>query len=164
MSVLVNADGGDEEWLAEHVAEHPDTPVRLDGSTRWLLFKQNRPWGLENYKSFPSGHAVSAFAMAAFLIALYPQGRWLWLALAIGCMLSRVYFRMHYFEDTLFAAGEGWLIAHWVFSRPFAVRLAKLAEQRIPRVRVNEPEWARVQPPLAPLTSAASAADEEPGG
>ncbi|MGE3623254.1 MAG: phosphatase PAP2 family protein [Bdellovibrionales bacterium] len=54
------------------------------------------------YKSFPSGHTTTAFAVAFALMALYPRGRVWWLIGAVSLGVSRVMVNAHYFSD-LFA-------------------------------------------------------------
>jgi membrane-associated phospholipid phosphatase len=114
--------------LERYIAEHPGTPVRTDGRDNWLLFKNDRPYFKDDFSSFPSGHANTAFVIAAFLIIVYPRGRWIWLLLAVGCALARVRFRRHFPEDILFGGALGWVMAHWVFSWGWPMRLAARLE------------------------------------
>jgi len=120
-------------WIDRYLREHPDAPLKDDGSVRWLLFKSNRPFNDSNFSSFPSGHATSAFVMAAFLAALYPRARFIWVIVAFGCSLSRVYFKHHFLEDVLVGGGVGWIVGNWVYSRPWLIgSMDKL--QEIPRL------------------------------
>ncbi len=82
----------------------------------WLLFSSGRLLFSDRFESFPSGHACTAFALAAFLVVLYPSGRVVWLIAAFGCALARVRFRRHFPDDILFGGAVGWAIAGWVFS------------------------------------------------
>lgn len=120
-TLALDEDG--REWIEEHLAENPGSPVKADGTDQWLLFKPGR-FIDSNFASFPSGHASSAFVLAAFLWILYPRGRWLWVTLAFGCAFARVRYRRHFPEDVLVGGAMGWTIAHLVFSRAFPVKLA----------------------------------------
>lgn len=59
---------------------------------------------LSNFKSFPSGHTATAFALATSLVLLLPwwQKRW-WLAFiaAVSIGYSRVYLGQHFLQDVL---------------------------------------------------------------
>ncbi len=73
------------------------------------------------YASFPSGHAVTAFAMASALGALAPKLRWPLLALAVLVAASRVILSAHYLSDILAGAALGHASAMLV-RRAFASR------------------------------------------
>lgn len=126
----VHLDDDAQEWIEEYLEEHPDAPVRADGKDMWLLFKPGRPVD-SNYGSFPSGHANAAFVLAAFMIALYPKGKILWLILACGCALARVRFRRHYFEDVLMGSAMGWTVANLAFAWPLPAKLANAIVKRL---------------------------------
>jgi len=66
----------------------------------------------------PSGHTAVAFAAAFALCRLLPDGRWLWLALAAGCGLTRMFAGAHFLSDVFLAA----VVSHAV--------VAALARQR----------------------------------
>lgn len=100
-------------------------PAHTPGRDRWLLLHHDRPWFEDAFASFPSGHALSVFAVAAFLCALYPRGRWLWILLAAGCAFARIRARRHFLDEVIFSAGMGWLLASWVFSWGWPARLAR---------------------------------------
>ena len=57
--------------------------------------------------SFPSGHAMSAFAVAAAIALLAPRLRWPVLALAALIGFSRVYLGVHFWLDVLAGAALG---------------------------------------------------------
>lgn len=61
--------------------------------------------------SFPSGHAVTAFAIATTLTSIYPQGRWLFFGIASLAGLQRLVAGSHYASDVIFGAVFGWLMA-----------------------------------------------------
>ena len=60
--------------------------------------------------SFPSGHAMSAFAVAAAIAVLSPRLRWPVLGVAAVIAFSRVYLGVHFWLDVLVGAVLG--IAH----------------------------------------------------
>jgi membrane-associated phospholipid phosphatase len=64
----------------------------------------------DGYSSFPSGHAMGAFVLASILSLMYPKYRLLFLFLAIGVALSRVYLGHHFLEDVLMGSIIGVLI------------------------------------------------------
>ncbi len=86
-------------------------PTHIDAANQWLLFR-----GFHNGTdlSFPSGHATVAFATAGVLSCLSPKGRWIFLAVAAGCALSRVVMGAHFYADTLFGAALGWTLGWWI--------------------------------------------------
>lgn len=53
---------------------------------------------------FPSSHAVVAFGAAAMLSRLFPRGRVVWYAAAVGCAVSRLLAHAHYLSDVVAAA------------------------------------------------------------
>ena len=69
---------------------------------------------LSNFKSFPSGHTATAFALATSLVLLMPwwQKRW-WLAFMVACSIgySRVYLGQHFLQDVLAGSVLGVLSA-----------------------------------------------------
>lgn len=60
---------------------------------------------------FPSSHAVVAFGAAAMLSRLFPRGRIVWYATAIGCAVSRLLAHAHYLSDVVAAAIIGIAVA-----------------------------------------------------
>jgi undecaprenyl-diphosphatase len=77
--------------------------------------------------SFPSGHAMSAFAVAGAIAVLAPRLRWPVLALAALIGFSRVYLGVHFWLDVLAGAGLGITIGVLIAMagrRLFAARLA----------------------------------------
>jgi len=57
--------------------------------------------GLPSSPSFPSGHAMTAFATAAAIAVLAPRLRWPVLALAALIGFSRIYLGVHFWLDVL---------------------------------------------------------------
>ena len=84
--------------------------------------KRKRPCQLESHCwskvlppdqfSFPSGHAMSAFAIAVPLCIFYPQLQAVLLALSVSIAVSRVILGMHFVSDvvvgSLLGAGLGY--------------------------------------------------------
>lgn len=63
--------------------------------------------GVPGSPSFPSGHAMSAFAVAGALALLAPRLRWPVLTLAAVIGFSRVYLGVHFWIDVLAGAALG---------------------------------------------------------
>ena len=63
--------------------------------------------GLPGSPSFPSGHAMTAFAVAAAVALLAPRLRWPVLGLATLIGFSRVYLGVHFWLDVLAGAALG---------------------------------------------------------
>ena len=73
------------------------------------------------YASMPSGHTVSAFAMAVSLGWMAPRLRWPLLGLAVLIAISRVVISSHYPSDVIAGAGLGTACAI-LLRRAFALR------------------------------------------
>jgi membrane-associated phospholipid phosphatase len=69
--------------------------------------------------SFPSGHSVTAFALACVLSRAYPRWTFLFYGLAGLVALSRIYLAKHFPSDVVAGAAIG-LLAGWIVCR-FAV-------------------------------------------
>lgn len=63
--------------------------------------------GVPGSPSFPSGHAMTAFAVAAAIALLAPRLRWPALGLAAVIGFSRVYLGVHFWLDVLVGAALG---------------------------------------------------------
>jgi membrane-associated phospholipid phosphatase len=83
--------------------------------------------GVPGSPSFPSGHAMSAFAVATAIALLAPRLRWPVLALASVIAFSRVYLGVHFWLDVLTGAALGMTIGAViaVAVRRLAVRLLR---------------------------------------
>jgi len=68
------------------------------------------------YRSFPSGHAQTAFAAGAYLSLLVPRWAPLFLSLAIGVGLSRIYMGVHFPLDVIVGGLIGGTLALGVWS------------------------------------------------
>jgi membrane-associated phospholipid phosphatase len=84
----------------------------FDGSV-WSTFGPWLPgWDAgSSGQSFPSGHTATAVAMAAVLMWLYPNGRRLFLTLAVLVGCQRIECGAHYPSDVLFGAAAGCVAA-----------------------------------------------------
>jgi len=86
----------------------------LDGSV-WSTFETWFPLlGVGNAgQSFPSAHTATVIGLAAALVWLYPQGRWLFAMMValVGC--QRITSGMHFPSDVLMGAAVGCLVAPW---------------------------------------------------
>lgn len=95
------------------------TLAGLIGEIIKLIVRRERPTALDGFYSFrplsdgplssgslgfPSTHAIVAFAAAWVLCRLYPRAAPLWLALAVGCALTRVLEQAHFLSDVTAAA------------------------------------------------------------
>lgn len=89
-----------------------------------------RPWDERTWSgaglAFPSSHAAVAFGGAFMLARLFPRAKWVGIALAVGCGVTRVLARAHFVSDVVFAAGLGWLVSWFLWRkwRPGAVAAA----------------------------------------
>jgi membrane-associated phospholipid phosphatase len=63
-------------------------------------------------ESFPSSHSASAVALSVVLSHLYPQGREVFWALAIGCAVLRYVMDAHWPSDVLAGIALGYATAH----------------------------------------------------
>jgi undecaprenyl-diphosphatase len=52
----------------------------------------------------PSSHVLLAFAAAATLTRLFPRTAVMWYVLAIGCAVTRLLARAHFFSDVVVGA------------------------------------------------------------
>jgi undecaprenyl-diphosphatase len=64
--------------------------------------------GARDLNSFPSGHATTAFTVAAALTAAAPNRRRLWLVVASGIGASRVVLNAHFLSDVIGGGLIGW--------------------------------------------------------
>lgn len=91
-----------------YIKDHGVLPVDYGG-----LF---RGWQEDSYKSMPSSHAASAVACFMVLSWYYHSGKPLFVVLAVGCALSRVWMADHYASDVLAGGMTGYLAAVVVYA------------------------------------------------
>jgi len=65
------------------------------------------PLGVPPDRSFPSGHAQTAFGAALYLACLFPRRAWVFLSLAVLVGLSRIALGVHYPSDVVAGALSG---------------------------------------------------------
>jgi undecaprenyl-diphosphatase len=101
--------------------------------------------GVPASSSFPSGHAMTAWATAGAVAVLAPRLRWPALALAAAIAFSRVYLGVHFWLDVLAGAALGLAIGALAATalrlplrRQMASRAA-IAPRRRVRSRAREP-------------------------
>jgi membrane-associated phospholipid phosphatase len=85
----------------------------LDTFQAWLPLVPGRlmvPWS-HGVQGFPSAHAATAAGLAIGLWALYPRGRWLFLAFAGLASFQRVAAGAHFLSDVLAGAALGCLVS-----------------------------------------------------
>jgi membrane-associated phospholipid phosphatase len=87
-----------------------DIPLDFHGSV-WATFGDWLPMfsGQSGSQSFPSAHTAAAAGLAAALIWLYPQGRWLFSLLVVLVACQRIVSGAHFPSDVLFGAAAGCL-------------------------------------------------------
>lgn len=134
-TVLMKHDSDASRWSEKYVREHPGTHFRAETVDQWLFLNPKDAVYDDHLESFPSGHATGAFLLAAFLIAMWPRGRFLWLALAVACAVARIGLRRHFLEDVLFGGALGWIVAQFVFSWRWPARVGEFLTGMITKGR-----------------------------
>jgi membrane-associated phospholipid phosphatase len=113
----------------------PPAPADADpggpGFFHWPCLVDSR------YHSFPSGHATTAFAVAAALARAAPGRRRVWLAVAGGIGASRVLLNAHFLSDVVGGAVVGWWGGHLG---------QRLADRFLPRRLASWPVGAALKP------------------
>ncbi|MEL6142043.1 MAG: phosphatase PAP2 family protein [Bacteroidota bacterium] len=101
-------------WFCDYAADQWELLIQFDPTiylTSW------------SYTSFPSGHAMSAFALYSFMAFNFKHYKWLigilCLALAAGVGLSRIYLLMHFLRDVALGGSLGVLIGVSIFFLQF---------------------------------------------
>jgi undecaprenyl-diphosphatase len=82
----------------------------------------------KNSFSFPSSHAVNNFALAVFMLRLFPKYKWILIIIASLVAISRPYLGLHYPSDILGGAVIGSVFGY-IFSIA-AYRLDKYFDKR----------------------------------
>jgi undecaprenyl-diphosphatase len=68
------------------------------------------PFGGKGWDSFPSGHAMAAFAVATVLAVRFPRARWILIVTALAVSASRLFRASHFLTDIIAGAVLGVLI------------------------------------------------------
>lgn len=84
------------------------------------------PLGGSGWDSFPSGHSMASFAVAAVLAVRFPRARWVILSIAAAVAASRILRGAHFLTDTAGGAVLGVLIG-MVAAHPWKDWRASLA-------------------------------------
>jgi len=101
--VLATAVGGLAVFAIKVAVDRPRPPSHFAA----LGVEVKAPDGVPPDRSFPSGHAQTAFAAAVYLSLLFPRGAAAFLALAALVGLSRIALGVHYPSDVLAGAALG---------------------------------------------------------
>lgn len=72
--------------------------------------------------SFPSGHTVMAFAIAALISRYHREYRWIAYGTAVVVGFSRVYLGVHYLTDVVTGAAIGWALTKLMLRSAFLNR------------------------------------------
>ncbi len=94
------------KWIAGRTR-----PYKIPGSTELRPFELHPFWhgfsGLVQQKDlcFPSGHACTAFALAASIAVVWPRAAWVFFTLAVLVGVERVAENAHYLSDVVGAFG-----------------------------------------------------------
>ena len=104
---------------------------------------------------FPSGHAISAWALASVVAHQYPHPRIIPIlayALAGSVVVSRVGARKHFPSDAVAGAALGWFVGDFVFGRRHNRRLDTKTVARSAKSQIQAPAVAAapLAPPIAP--------------
>lgn len=70
----------------------------------------------DSLHSFPSGHATTAFALAAALALLYPRGRAVFFTVAAMVAVQRVFAKAHFFSDVIVGATIGFVLCRLIMA------------------------------------------------
>jgi membrane-associated phospholipid phosphatase len=82
-----------------------------------------------DYWSFPSGHSVTAAALAFALCVLYPRWRWAWIAVALLVGASRIGLDQHHLSDVLGGFYIG-LVTAWALTAALRYQGLALSDSR----------------------------------
>lgn len=108
------------------------TLAGIAGELLKLVIRRERPWahaGAYVFRPFtdrpfysgglamPSSHAAVAFGAAFMLNRLYPRATVVWVALAVGCAVTRVAAHAHFVSDVTLGALVAWAVAAWLWKR-----------------------------------------------
>jgi membrane-associated phospholipid phosphatase len=72
-----------------------------------------------DYNSFPSGHALTIFSVAAIVTCIFPAFWPLWFVIAVALSATRILLTAHFVSDVLIGAGIGLVSVHVVLAHFF---------------------------------------------
>jgi 4-amino-4-deoxy-L-arabinose transferase-like glycosyltransferase/membrane-associated phospholipid phosphatase len=98
----------------------------------WSFVGPSLTAGVAGLDSFPSGHAITTFALAALLERTFPRGRIFFYSVALVISFSRIYLGAHFVSDVVAGAILGALLGYLLdrYSRPILRAAARLDEER----------------------------------
>jgi len=102
--------------LLKFLIARPRPQIYFEQAAYWPAFFQANPY----WTSMPSGHTVTAFALATAIGLIWRSSRLFLLPLAIIIMISRILLGFHWLSDTLMGAWIGWA---------FPLALSRLAKR-----------------------------------
>ncbi len=109
---------------------NPDRDPQAKAISSWEIWGQpfTQSWFDESVRSFPSGHAATAVAMAIGLTYVYPKGKPLFLLMASLAALQRLVVGAHYLSDILVSFALTILVAFAWGTLPDSDKIADQGE------------------------------------
>ena len=109
---------------------NPDRDPQAKAISSWEIWGQpfTESWFDETVRSFPSGHAATAVAMAIGLTYVYPKGKPLFLLMASLAALQRLVAGAHYLSDILVSFALTILVAFAWGTLPDSDKIADQGE------------------------------------
>jgi len=98
-----------EPWSHLNPDRDPSEPFLSSWDVWGIPFTQS--WFDESIRSFPSGHAATAVAMALGLTYVYPKGKPLFLLMATLAALQRLVVGAHYLSDIFVSVALALMVA-----------------------------------------------------
>ena len=102
--------------LLKFLIARPRPQIYFENGMFWPAFLEANPY----WTSMPSGHTVTAFALATAIGLIWPLSRHVLVPLAVMIMVSRILLGFHWVSDTLIGAWIGWA---------FPIALSRLAKR-----------------------------------
>ena len=117
--------GSKDRWAVLYAAIAWSAADLLNSSLIKTIFERPRPCltlpdvhllvGCGQTFSFPSGHAVTSFTLAAFLTLVYPRAKWVLFLVAFLISYSRIAVGVHYPFDILAGMLVGGLFGYFFY-------------------------------------------------
>ena len=104
------------------IALRRERPNLHDGSYVFRVFA-DQPWSTKAI-GLPSSHALVAFAGAWMLCRIYPRASVVWIALAVGCAITRVQAHAHFLSDVTVAGVAAFVLVE-IMERPRAATVPR---------------------------------------